>query len=439
MVTAEDIVGVLKGRGWEAEIVEESATPALIKTSPTGLLKCVDGRPSDHPSMDGPKALGGVYAITTNRGVTDIDGLKKVVEEVKSKGFVPSVHGDDHAHPAPMGCGFFKLWSLGKLEGIEPPKFDSEEGKAALLESGGVYEELSGSHEEKVVYINLVPGTTLAPNADDQAFVVDAWFAGEFDLDIPKYLVAAASTVEQLGGPLKAKIVVPSPALTAVDVVGVLEGRGWQASIVKATNFTKLVPVTPKGLMKCVDGRPSDHPAMDGPKSLGGVYAIATNRGVTDIDGLKQIVEEVKKSGHVPSVHGDDHAHPAPMGCGFFKLWSLGKLDGIPPPKFDSEQGQAAVLEAGGVYEQLSGSHEEKIVYINFVPNTTIVPNGNDQAFVVDAWLAGKFNLDVPKYLIAAASTVEQLKGPLKAELIIPNKEGKVANKKCLDSLLCRS
>jgi len=421
MVTAEDIVGVLEGRGWKAEIVEESATPALIKTSPTGLMKCVDGRPSDNSAMDGPKTLGGVYAIATNRGVTSIDGLKKIVEEVKAKGSIPSVHGDDHAHPAPMGCGFFKLWSLGKLEGITPPDFDSEEGQAAVLEAGGVYEQLSGSHEEKVVYINLVPGTTLAPNANDQAFVVDAWIAGEFDLDIPKYLVAAASTVEQLGGPLKAKLITPSPALTAEDVVGVLQGRGWEAEIVKESTVSQLIPVAPEGLMKCVAGRPSDNSAMNGPKTLGGLYAIATNRGVTTIDGLKTLVEEVKTNGHIPSVHGDNHADPRPMGCGFFKLWSEGKLDGIPPPEFDSLEGQAAVLEAGGVYEELTGKHEEKVVYINFVPDTTIAPKGDDQAFVVDAWITGKFNLDVPKYLIAAASTVEQLKGPLKAKLIVPN------------------
>eukprot|EP00587_Corethron_hystrix_P015113 CAMPEP_0113312214 /NCGR_PEP_ID=MMETSP0010_2-20120614/9132_1 /TAXON_ID=216773 ORGANISM="Corethron hystrix, Strain 308" /NCGR_SAMPLE_ID=MMETSP0010_2 /ASSEMBLY_ACC=CAM_ASM_000155 /LENGTH=56 /DNA_ID=CAMNT_0000167991 /DNA_START=151 /DNA_END=317 /DNA_ORIENTATION=- /assembly_acc=CAM_ASM_000155 len=44
-LTAEDIVGVLEGRGWTAEIVEESTVSALIKTSPQGLMKCVDGRP----------------------------------------------------------------------------------------------------------------------------------------------------------------------------------------------------------------------------------------------------------------------------------------------------------------------------------------------------------------------------------------------------------
>ena len=63
-------------------------------------------------------------------------------------------------------------------------------------------------------------------------------------------------------------------------------------------------------------------------------------------------------------------------GCEFFKLWSTGKLDGIISPKFDSEEVQAALLNSGGVYEELKDSHEEKVVYINFVPNTTIAPDG---------------------------------------------------------------
>merc|ERR1712003_145747 len=159
---------------------------------------------------------------------------------------------------------------------------------------------------------------------------------------------------------------------------------------------------------------------MNGPKTLGGAYAIATNRGVTDLDGLKKIVKEINQQGHIASCHGDDHAQPAPMGCGFFKLWTLGKLEGIPPPKYNSEEGKNAIIEAGGVYEQLSGSHEEKVVYINFVENTTLEPKADDQRFVVDAWITGKFNMDVAKYLTAAASTVEQLGGPKKAILISP-------------------
>merc|ERR1712160_178719 len=255
--------------------------------------------------------------------------------------------------------------------------------------------------------------------ADDQAFVVDAWMAGRFDLDIVKYLVAAASTVEQLKGPLKAKLIIPSAPLTPDDVVGVLKGRGWEAEVVKQADVPALIPTTPEGLMKCVDGRPSDHPAMDGPKTLGGVYSIATNRGVTTIEGLKKLWRKSnRKEASHPSTEMTMRT-PRPWDAVFFKLWSLGKLDGIAPPKFDSEEGKAAVIEAGGVYEQLSGGHQEKIVYINFVPNTTIAPKADDQAFVVDAWIAGVYNLHVVNYLIAAASTVEQLKGPLKAKLIV--------------------
>merc|ERR1719491_2165596 len=345
-VTSKDIVGVLEGRGWEAEIMTEVVTESdpgiLIPVSEKGLMKCVDGRPSDHSGMDGPKTLGGVYALATMRGVTTLGELKDIVKEVSEAGHIPSVHGDEHAHPGGMGCGFFKLWSQGKFEGIPPPKFDSEEGKAAIIEAGGVYETLSGNHEEKVVYINMVENTTIAPNASNQAFVVDAWIAGKFGLDVPKYLTAAASTVEQLKGPLKAIIIKERQvAVTSKDIVGVLEGRGWEAEIVNEVVTEShpgiLIPVSEKGLMKCVDGRPSDHSGMDGPKTLGGVYALATMRGVTTLAELKGIVKEVLKSGHIPSVHGDEHANPGGMGCGFFKLWSQGKFEGIPPPKFDSE------------------------------------------------------------------------------------------------------
>jgi hypothetical protein len=62
-----------------------------------------------------------------------------------------------------------------------------------------------GSHAEKIVYINLVPDTTMEPNHDAQRFIVDAWCAGKFNLDVPKYLVTAAATVERLGGAVQAE------------------------------------------------------------------------------------------------------------------------------------------------------------------------------------------------------------------------------------------
>ena len=114
-MTPDQIVDVLKSRGWSAEITDKSQVDDLVDVNSDGLFKCVDGRMSDHAGMRGPKVLGGVYGIAATRGVMDLDGLADIVNEVADAGYVPSVHGDEHAHPAPMGCGFFKLWSLGQL------------------------------------------------------------------------------------------------------------------------------------------------------------------------------------------------------------------------------------------------------------------------------------------------------------------------------------
>jgi hypothetical protein len=71
------------------------------------------------------------------------------------------------------------------------------------------------------------------------------------------------------------------------------------------------------------------------------------------------------------------------------------------------------------------GKHTEKVVYINLCPNTTIEPDENDQRFVVDAWIGGKFNLDIVKFLIGAAATVEMLGGPKIAKIIVPSSDSK--------------
>ena len=92
---------------------------------------------------------------------------------------------------------------------------------------------------------------------------------------------------------------------------------------------------------------------------------------------------------------------------------------GYPRPEFDADQGANAVKEAGGFIEMHHGSHEEKVVLINLVENKTLEPNDNDQRFIVDGWAAGKFDLDVPKFFVAAAATVEMLGGPKKAKIIV--------------------
>jgi hypothetical protein len=206
-MTPQQIVEVLESRGWTAEIVNKSDVSDLVDVNEEGLFKCVDGRCSDHDGMRGPKVLGGVYGVAATRQVMDLDGLSSIVSEVAEAGYVPSVHGDQHADPAPMGCGFFKLWSLGQLPGLDAPEYDSLAGKDSVENSGGVYETLEGGHSESKVMINLVAKTTLEPK-EDQRFVVDAWITGEFDLDVPTYLTLAAETVERLNGPKVAQIIV---------------------------------------------------------------------------------------------------------------------------------------------------------------------------------------------------------------------------------------
>lgn len=206
-MTPEQIVDVLNDRGWTAEIVHKSEVPDLVDVDSDGLFKCVDGRCSDHNGMRGPKVLGGVYGVAATRSVLNLEGLTEIVAEVADAGYVPSVHGDQHADPAPMGCGFFKLWSQGQLPGLEKPEYDSVVGKDHVTQAGGVYETLEGGHSESKVVINLVSKTTLEPK-EDQRFVVDAWITAEFDLDVPTYLTLAAETVERLNGPKIAVIIV---------------------------------------------------------------------------------------------------------------------------------------------------------------------------------------------------------------------------------------
>ena len=113
-----------------------------------------------------------------------------------------------------------------------------------------------GKHAEKVVYINLCPNTTIEPNEDDQRFVVDAWIGGKFNLDIPKFLIGAAATVEMLGGPKIAKIIVPASPLTPADIATALQSRGWKAAIVSPADIaSEMVPTKSSGMLKCVDGR----------------------------------------------------------------------------------------------------------------------------------------------------------------------------------------
>ena len=143
----------------------------------------------------------------------------------------------------------------------------------------------------------------------------------------------------------------------------------------------------------------------------GGIYAIAQNRGVTTIEGLKEIAKEVSDAGYAPSVASGDE--------GFFKVWLAGKKKDR--PEYHAYQGAAAIEEAGYFVEVHTGEHAEKMMVINLVEDKTLDPKENDERFVVDVWAAGKFGLDLPKFVEATAKTVEAMGGPKKAKLIVPN------------------
>jgi len=202
------------------------------------------------------------------------------------------------------------------------------------------------------------------------------------------------------------------------EIKKALEDRGWHAKILAASELhQKSVAVGANGLFKCVDGRKSNKAEMNGPKTLGGVYALVAARGELTEASLAKAVEEVRDAGYVPCVHGDD-GEAGVNGCGFFKLWSKGRLEGLPKPEYDACKGREVVTSANGEYEVLEGNHSESCVIINLVPDTTYEPQ-DDQSFVVDAWITGTFNLDVPAYLTRAAETVEKLNGPRVAKIII--------------------
>eukprot|EP00804_Cyclotella_cryptica_P028952 CCRYP_012364-RA/>CCRYP_012364-RA protein AED:0.03 eAED:0.03 QI:636/0.33/0.5/1/0/0/4/0/300 len=202
--------------------------------------------------------------------------------------------------------------------------------------------------------------------------------------------------------------------VTPEKILSFFQNRGWQADIVTEFSMSyDMIKVDRRGILKCMDGRESDNFKFGGPKLPGGIYAIAQNREVITLKGLREIAEEVIHMGYIPSVHGD-HSDDM-LGCGFFRLWMMGKLGklGSPRPQFNADQGAKAVKAAGGIIEMQYGSHSEKTLYINLLKR--------DQRFVVDAWVATKFRLNVTKLLADTIAAVEILGGPKKAIIIIPS------------------
>ena len=164
----------LKANGWSVkEVKAEDAS--LVEVNKKGALHCVDGRKGDKSDevMSGPKIQGGVLgvlALGMGKGEGDTineDDVRKAVKVVRDAGFVPTNHGDDHKQES--GCGFGNLWQTSQLPGFPELGVSLEKAKEIVLEEGGDYIELVGAHEESVVKIHMVEGTTLVP--DETGFI----------------------------------------------------------------------------------------------------------------------------------------------------------------------------------------------------------------------------------------------------------------------------
>lgn len=183
----------------------------------------------------------------------------------------------------------------------------------------------------------------------------------------------------------------------------------------------KLVPVEPGGLGPCGDGRKAkDGRKLRGPKILGGELgkaALGLGKGEVDTveeSDIRLVCRRTIAAGFTPSVHGDkEHGEE---GCGFGRLWKQGKLSGLPKLNVSLARVKEIVLEEGGEYVELIGSHEEQFVAVNYVENMTLEPDGS--YFIVDAWAAELFGIDRERMLANAAEVVKKLPGPDRIEVI---------------------
>ncbi|MFH2019377.1 MAG: cadmium-containing carbonic anhydrase [bacterium] len=190
-----------------------------------------------------------------------------------------------------------------------------------------------------------------------------------------------------------------------------LEPMGWKVEVGKREELESTTPGAP---IQCVDGRIDPKVKrinFEGPKIQGGALGIAAliarEEGAKKItkDHLEEGCRRTVKAGYTPGIHDiskDPH-------CGrMLKSEEVGDA----PWEDDFETAAATVASYGGPNVHLDGSHAEQFVGVNFVDDTTRVPNPEQQSFQLDAWFAEKVGIDVRLVLTDAVKTVEALNGP---------------------------
>lgn len=190
--------------GWTVE--ELSRNKALLEPVPIGsFVGCGDGREVTHKDpeilkryMLGPKIFGAISGVSMLVSDGTRNGISTACDKIKSLGFFPASHGDNH-HDL-NGCGQNGVWEKGKYPNLPPMQVTREEIKEIVSESQGAYVNHQDDHAEKYLDINLVPNTTQEP--DGQKFHEDLWFIKMLVDDNPdkmkKAMELMALTIENL-------------------------------------------------------------------------------------------------------------------------------------------------------------------------------------------------------------------------------------------------
>ncbi|MFH0864495.1 MAG: cadmium-containing carbonic anhydrase [Candidatus Gottesmanbacteria bacterium] len=148
-------------------------------------VACIDGRNAFRikglkggevsKAKYGPKFPGALLGLAALKYPTENleDALITIAELVRQKGYIPTLHGDEHhENHNEIGCAAWNRFF---------PSLSLETGKKILQKIGGKYRILTGEHQEETLDINFRRGKT--PTQNGRNFACDIWFAQELGID----------------------------------------------------------------------------------------------------------------------------------------------------------------------------------------------------------------------------------------------------------------
>ncbi|MDO5729560.1 MAG: cadmium-containing carbonic anhydrase [Actinomycetaceae bacterium] len=210
-----DAVGLIGGvADFPASFVQAVESGQLNEpVAPMPRLRCMDGRPDADGWVEGVSLAGGPLSVVIaslhllsqlNINHDMVNVLSRVPTLVRNHGWIPVAHTANSEHGS--GCGAADglrpiidvihvashgIRTIGDSVGVETICDTFElgvffpDGRATAMffrTAGAEIEHLEGSHLEKALVINMVPGTRIsraaiaqAGGGDTQVFVLDLW------------------------------------------------------------------------------------------------------------------------------------------------------------------------------------------------------------------------------------------------------------------------